>query len=60
MLLKRIPRVEPATGRGRFSTLYRVDAIEAWYPFSPPHVALCFSTLYRVDAIEASQSFQMP
>ena len=40
-----------------FSTLYRVDAIEAGNP--PPIVSDsrgCFSTLYRVDAIEASIS----
>ena len=38
----------------RFSTLYRVDAIEA-DTMARQMVAICqrFSTLYRVDAIEA-------
>ena len=52
MLLKASPRAEPAAQRSRFSTLYRVDAIEGvvlyWSLFSSG----CFSTLYRVDAIE--------
>ena len=36
-----------------FSTLYRVDAIEATSLCSIAPVSPCFSTLYRVDAIEA-------
>ena len=39
--------------RRRFSTLYRVDAIEGGTPLSVASWPLgCFSTLYRVDAIE--------
>ena len=37
-----------------FSTLYRVDAIEAAQEASRRVADLRFSTLYRVDAIEAT------
>ena len=37
----------------RFSTLYRVDAIEALRALIAAWRDECFSTLYRVDAIEA-------
>ena len=36
-----------------FSTLYRVDAIEAWCRKARRKALSSFSTLYRVDAIEA-------
>jgi len=56
MLLK--PGAVPArvgTARRCFSTLYRVDAIEARYEnISPCCPSERFSTLYRVDAIEAA------
>ena len=40
-----------------FSTLYRVDAIEATIIEEIIAIPTCFSTLYRVDAIEAPLEF---
>ena len=52
MLLKALWRLQPAGGERRFSTLYRVDAIEGGRLFRPAARRRRFSTLYRVDAIE--------
>ena len=53
MLLKR-EEVTPSPGpTSPFSTLYRVDAIEAMTQRSKTGGRTTFSTLYRVDAIEA-------
>ena len=42
-----------------FSTLYRVDAIEAVLPIPAYRPTVSFSTLYRVDAIEAMAQTQL-
>ena len=43
-----------------FSTLYRVDAIEALCLAAYTSLGWSFSTLYRVDAIEAKSSQTAP
>ena len=53
MLLKPRGASGATAGHRRFSTLYRVDAIEASMAIARMTDASSFSTLYRVDAIEA-------
>ena len=54
MLLKPRRKAAVAAAPGAFSTLYRVDAIEAQrVPIHRRGRRRPFSTLYRVDAIEA-------
>ena len=54
MLLKPTSLIRVTSGQCRFSTLYRVDAIEAIITDGRTTAyATGFSTLYRVDAIEA-------
>ena len=54
MLLKHAAAKHLAGAFARFSTLYRVDAIEAWSGRFVAGYRPRFSTLYRVDAIEAA------
>ena len=54
MLLKRWTSTPGSASCRSFSTLYRVDAIEARTTPMPMLIRSGFSTLYRVDAIEAS------
>ena len=53
MLLKHVLLDRCHQYRLSFSTLYRVDAIEAATAGRSPLPHITFSTLYRVDAIEA-------
>ena len=54
MLLKPRPPPVPPPVPACFSTLYRVDAIEARTRRHGMSMLPSFSTLYRVDAIEAA------
>ena len=60
MLLKHSRAHRAISSGAAFSTLYRVDAIEA-SPFPRPRPGcVAFSTLYRVDAIEARSGYGQP